>query len=224
MKYLIYTSGGAAKRAITLINRYAKANPHKEIELVGLLDDNLDKVGEKVLGYSILGNYRYVNCGDFNGGVVVPIANTTIKTRILTDLYNHANPVHEPIIDPNSYVDDHAIIQKSVLISANSVVMPEARIGKFVNICMYVSVSHNVYIGEYTTVYNGARISGNVSIGLSCIIGTGAIILPGIKIADQVTVGAGAVVTKDITEPHSVVVGNPARDLNESTDCLCSHV
>jgi sugar O-acyltransferase (sialic acid O-acetyltransferase NeuD family) len=230
VRYLIYTSGGAAKRAITLIHRYAKANPHKEIELVGLLDDDLDKVGEEVLGYKVLGNYRYINCGDFNGGVIIPIADVSAKLRILNDIHKHANfgsvfnHLHDSIIDPSSYVDDFAKIKKSVLISANSVIMPEARIGGFVNICMDVSVSHDVYIGEYTTVYNGAKISGGASIGEGCIIGAGAVILPGRKIADSVTVGAGAVVTKDIIEPHSVVVGNPARDLHESTDCLCSNL
>ena len=53
---------------------------------------------------------------------------------------------------------------------------------------------------------------GDVVIGDRAWIGYRAIILPGITIGEGAVVGAGAVVTKDVA-PHTIVAGNPAREI-----------
>ena len=49
-------------------------------------------------------------------------------------------------------------------------------------------------------------------------LGAGAIILAGVKVGEYATVGAGAVVTKPVA-PHSLVVGNPARQVGWVCRC-----
>jgi maltose O-acetyltransferase len=49
-------------------------------------------------------------------------------------------------------------------------------------------------------------------IGDGVWIGARAIILPGVTVGPGAVVGAGSVVTKDVA-PHSVVAGNPAREV-----------
>lgn len=51
-------------------------------------------------------------------------------------------------------------------------------------------------------------------VGEGAKIGAGAVLLPGVRIGAHALVGAGAVVTRDVP-PHRVVVGNPARDVND---------
>lgn len=46
-----------------------------------------------------------------------------------------------------------------------------------------------------------------------CWIGANSIILPGVTIGQTAVVGAGSVVTKSVPD-HTVVAGNPAREIN----------
>jgi maltose O-acetyltransferase len=55
---------------------------------------------------------------------------------------------------------------------------------------------------------------GDVAIGSRAWIGYRAVILPGVTIGEGAVVGAGAVVTKDV-EAFTIVVGNPARKINQ---------
>lgn len=59
--------------------------------------------------------------------------------------------------------------------------------------------------------------SAPITIGERAFIGMGAYILPGISIGAGSIVGTGSVVTKDV-EPGSVVAGNPARKLGNTSD------
>jgi acetyltransferase-like isoleucine patch superfamily enzyme len=43
------------------------------------------------------------------------------------------------------------------------------------------------------------------------------VLLPGVEIGEEAFVGAGAVVLDDVP-PHTVVVGNPARQIREVPD------
>lgn len=49
-------------------------------------------------------------------------------------------------------------------------------------------------------------------IGDDVFIGLNAIIMPGVTVGDGAIIGAGAVVTRDVL-PHTVVAGNPARQI-----------
>jgi len=48
-------------------------------------------------------------------------------------------------------------------------------------------------------------------------IGSNATILCGLTIGEGAIVGAGAVVTRDVP-PHTIVVGNPARIIRQTTE------
>ncbi len=54
-----------------------------------------------------------------------------------------------------------------------------------------------------------------IAIGDNVWLGGGAIVLPGVRVGDDAVVGAGAVVTRDVP-PGSVVVGSPARPVNDT--------
>lgn len=58
-----------------------------------------------------------------------------------------------------------------------------------------------------------APIKADIVLGDDCWIGAGVIILPGITIGKGAIVGAGSIVTKNVA-PFTVVVGNPAREIN----------
>ena len=88
----------------------------------------------------------------------------------------------------------------------------------------------SVEIGNYVVInrgalildHNGYGLDGNpevkkpVKIGDHVWIGMRAIILKGVTVGDNSVVGAGAVVTEDV-EPNTIVGGNPARKIRNTT-------
>jgi len=94
----------------------------------------------------------------------------------------------------------------------------------------YIHAVNKIYIGDYTQIGpNVGLMSGNHSlydyriqigdrpivIGRHCWIGMGVVILPGIELGDFTIVGAGAIVTKSFPEGYCVLVGNPAKKIQE---------
>jgi len=112
-------------------------------------------------------------------------------------------------IHPSAIVDDMVEIGNDVIISA------------LAYICQHTVIHDWVFIGpcakttncKYPTRPSSSALLG-VTIEERAMIGAGAIICPGITIGHHAVVGAGAVVTHDVL-PHTVVVGNPAKEIKK---------
>lgn len=96
--------------------------------------------------------------------------------------------------------------------------------GAHVRIGAGVDIGPRVFIGTGTHERGtgnkaaGPGLHRPVSVGDGCWIGAGAIVLPGVTLAARTTIGAGAVVTRDTGEEGTTLVGNPAREINESRE------
>ena len=70
----------------------------------------------------------------------------------------------------------------------------------------------------FQSVLDGAPFTfGAIKIGNRAYLGANAFVLPGITIGPDAIVGARAVVTRDV-RPDAVVVGNPAREIRQTSD------
>ena len=108
-------------------------------------------------------------------------------------------------------------IEDDVHIGDNSIVIrgaiDDTVISRGVKINTLAHIAHNDYIGENTIITSPIHVCGSVSIGKQCHI-AGATIRNQRSVGDYSTVGLGAVVVKDIPD-HTVVVGNPAKQLEK---------
>jgi len=118
-----------------------------------------------------------------------------------------------------------------VEIQRNAVVGRNCKISSHTFICEGVRIEDECFIGHHVVFVNDrypAAVNPDGSLqGPSdwkvvetyvrrrASVGSGAVILCGVTIGEGALVGAGAVVTKDVA-PHSVVAGNPARDLRRT--------
>lgn len=86
------------------------------------------------------------------------------------------------------------------------------RVGARSWLMKHVHVGHDVTIGEDCELAPGVVVCGEVELGDRVRVGANAVIRPRIHVGEGARIGCGAVVVKDVPA-HTVVVGNPAREL-----------
>ena len=96
--------------------------------------------------------------------------------------------------------------------------------GGIISSTLSVELGNDVIVSADALIidHNGFGLDGNppvekpVKIGNHVWIGVRATILKGVTIGDNSVIGAASVVAEDV-EPNSIVVGNPARRIRETT-------
>ncbi|MGY5452759.1 serine O-acetyltransferase [Agarivorans sp. MS3-6] len=117
-------------------------------------------------------------------------------------------------------------IYKIIRILSGVQIPRAAKIGKGLFLPHFgtIVLNRKAVYGEYLTIFHGVTVGAkggasqdikSPTIGNHVRLSAGAILLGNITIGDNVTVGAGAVVVKNVPA-DSVVVGNPARIINEN--------
>jgi acetyltransferase-like isoleucine patch superfamily enzyme len=111
-------------------------------------------------------------------------------------------------------------IENGVIKIGNHIHLTDATLSSTIGIEMgnYVAIEPQALIIDH----DGYGIDGKpavektVKIGNHVLIGARATILKGVTIGDNSVIGAGAVVAQDV-EPNTIVVGNPARKIRDTT-------
>ncbi|MBQ4307115.1 MAG: gamma carbonic anhydrase family protein [Lachnospiraceae bacterium] len=136
-----------------------------------------------------------------------------------------------PVIDPDTFIAENAVIIGDVTIARGSsvwynVVIRADRgpvtIGEESNIqdgsVIHMDRDLPVIIGNRVTVGHGAIVHG-AKVGDGCLIGMGAVLMNRCEIGENSIVGAGSLVTQGkVIPPRSLVMGSPARVVRELTD------
>ena len=93
--------------------------------------------------------------------------------------------------------------------------------------CQFVSINHDyvfpglqytMYIKMFGDAHPGVKLKtkkhnpGGIEVGSGCWFGNGVFVCGGVKIGNGTVIGAHSVVTKN-TRPHSIMVGNPAKEI-----------
>lgn len=145
---------------------------------------------------------------------------------------------HKPVIDPDAYIDDAAMLIGDVEVGAESSIWPmcvvrgdihSIRIGRRSNIQdgSILHVSHDseykpggspLIIGDDVTVGHQVTLHG-CTIGHGCLIGMGSVVLDDAVVEDGAMIGAGALVNPGkVIEGGYLWLGSPVRRVRELTD------
>lgn len=203
---IIIGGGGHAKSCIDVIELEGKYN------IIGLLDSK-SRVGEKVLGYEIIGTDEDItslskDCNNFFLAVG-QVKNSNIRRRIITEL-SDININFPNIISPLAYVSKHVSLGKGNIIMHNSFVNADVRIGDFNIINTNSVIEHDCNIGNFSHISVSSTTCGTVNIGDDCFIGAGSTINNNININNSVFIGSHSMVNKDINS-KGIYSGNPVR-------------
>ena len=127
-------------------------------------------------------------------------------------------------------IGDGTRVGAFVEIQRNAVVGQRCKVSSHAFICEGVTIEDECFIGHHVVFVNDrypaavtpeGELQGaddwqvvETRVCRRASIGSAAVILCGVTIGEGALVGAGSVVTKDV-EPHTVVAGNPARELRK---------
>ena len=186
------------------------------LRVVGIVDDDPARRGERILGVEVLGDgsilseLRFRSCR-----IVVAIGDAAAREKAAARVAA-AGLGFVAIVHPTAFLAHGVTVDEGAMVLPMAVVHTNASVGRHAIVNTGAIVEHGCRIGEFAHVAPGARLAGNVTVGPGAHIGIGASIASGIPIGDHAVVGAGAAVINDVA-PDTVVGGVPARPLRRET-------
>jgi len=201
---------GAGGHALSVID---SIQSNQKYEIVGITELGY-VVGEKVLGYKILGNDAILK-SVFDSGVqyafitVGSIGNTSLRKNLYSMLKS-IGFLLPCIIDNSSNIGSDVWLGEGIFVGKNAIVNTKSTIGDMAIINTGAIIEHGCCINEFTHIGPGAVICGDVKIGASTHVGANATIIQGVTIGDNSMIGAGSIVVHDV--PSKVIAyGNPCK-------------
>ncbi|WP_196888891.1 NeuD/PglB/VioB family sugar acetyltransferase [Aureivirga sp. CE67] len=182
-------------------------------DIKGLYHYDDSRTGERVMGYKILGDYNTFYNSVKSGNIIVSVGDNHIRRKNFEEFekrgYNLINLIH-----PNASISSTVEIGKGVYIHNNAMIWTKSFISDYSIISPKALISHHVKIGLANLISAGSTVGAYVTLNENVLVGNAAIILPKkMFIAKNTVIGAGSVVTKTCEE-NSIMVGNPAKNIN----------
>ena len=205
---ILIGGGGHCKACIDVIEQENK------YKIKGIIDLP-SKLGNKVLGYPVIGNDDDILTFIKKGYSFLITVGQLGYSKLRLDLFNLVKKNNGNIIvivSPNAYVSRHAKIGKGTIIMHNAIVNVDAFIGQNCIINNRALIEHDCIVKDQTHVSTNATLNGGVVISENCFIGSNSIISNNINILAKTTIGAGAVVIKDIIK-RGIYAGSPAKKI-----------
>lgn len=207
---LVIGGGGHAKVLIDCLLLH-------QINILGILESDISKVGRKILGVPIIGSDNTIFEYKLSEILLVNAIGSTKSLRLRSNVFTKFKNLgyfFASVIHPSAVVAADVVLEEGVQIMAGAIVQPGCRIGADSIINTQASVDHDCYIGAHVHIAPGVILSGGVTIKQQTHLGTGSVVIQNITIGSHCMIAAGAVVTQNLK--HSVrVMGVPAQEVIE---------
>lgn len=210
MKLVIFGVGENGFQAFHILRH------QPEHEVVGFLDDDAARHGERFLDRPVFGDIAAIPSllqqRDVTGAIVA-IGDNDVRARKTTEI-RAAGLRIVSAIHPQTMIDSLARIGDGVIIEMGVAIHPGAVIGEGTFLGGGAIISHHSTIGEFSLIAGGVVFGGHVDVGSRTLIGVGAAIQPHRRIGSNVVVGVGSAVVDNLPD-NVVAVGVPARVIRQ---------
>lgn len=207
-KVILIGAGGHAKVIADILTH------RMDIDIVGCTDRNITG---RVLHLDILGDDRLLPqlFGQDVRHTLIAIGDNGLRMK----LARNASTIGFEFINAVSryaYVSGSASLGCGIAVMHGAIIQPETRVGDHSIINTGVTIDHECVIGTGCHIAPGSNLAGLVTVGDSSFLGVGVRVIPGVKIGRGCIIGAGAVVIHDIPD-YSTAVGVPAKVLKRDS-------
>lgn len=202
---LLIAASGLAREVLAMVRSSGL------FDVIGILDDDEDKLGRVVDGAHVLGpvreamNYPHalllICIGSGNGRESV-----VMRLRAL----GLAEDRYATAIDPSVNVPEGCMIGRGSILLAHVSMTASVTIGNHVVAMPGVTFTHDDVTGDYATFASGVSLGGNVHVGRAAYIGMNASVRERLTIGAKAIIGMGAAVLADVPDDETWA-GVPAR-------------
>jgi UDP-perosamine 4-acetyltransferase len=186
------------------------------LRVIGILDDDPARRGERILGIEVLGRGSLLSEPRFHSCRVVVAIGDAAAREAAAGRVTALGLGFVAIVHPTAFLAHGVTVGEGAMILPMAVVHTNASVGRHAIVNTGAIVEHECRIGDFAHVSPGARLAGNVTVGRNAHVGIGASVAPGVTIGDHAVVGAGAAVLDDVAA-GAVVGGVPARSLRKES-------
>ncbi len=177
-----------------------------------LLDDDVAKQGQSILGVEIIGPFATLERADPDSAEVANlVARTTARRRSARRKIEGYGLSFASLIHPGVDVFG-AELARDVVVYQNATIGPRVSIDDACVVFMGAVVGHGCRLGQCCVIGANAVLNARVELGDGVYVGTNATALPEMRIGPLATIGAGSVAIQDVP-PGATVMGVPARIL-----------
>ncbi|HNW46560.1 MAG TPA: acetyltransferase [Thermotogota bacterium] len=202
----VYGAGGLGREILYYTHQYNEI--HGKFVIEGFYDDGIE-AGSIVDGYPVLGGLETLKRKTAPTALVMGIADTKIKGRLMESLSDHPNISFPTIVHPTAFLAHTAKLQEGVVLAPFTFVSLNAVVGRGVFVNVGTQLGHDAIIRDYCSLMPSVNLSGGVVLEEGCYVGVGAKILQNITIGAWSVVGANSLVLRNV--PSGVTAfGTPA--------------
>lgn len=202
---LLIAASGLAREVLAMVRNSG------QYDVIGILDDDEDKLGRVVDGAHVLGpirdallfpHARLLLCiGSGSGRESVAMRLRTLG--LAEDRYATA-------VDPSVHVPEGCHIGYGSIILAHVTMTASVTLGNHVVAMPGVTFTHDDVAGDFSTFAAGVSLGGNVVIGRAAYIGMNASVRERRSVGAGATIGMGAAVLHDVPQDETWA-GVPAK-------------
>jgi sugar O-acyltransferase (sialic acid O-acetyltransferase NeuD family) len=210
-RLVIYGAGLGAKQLLEVTRHL------KDVEVVGLVDDNPDLAGVRLGDVAVLGGSarlaELLSAGAIDG--VALSFHSEVRRKVHRRLVTELGARMIALVDPRAMVGMDVTIGPGALVEAGAVIGPGTTVGEGTIVDVGAVVAHDCYLGSFSHLSPGACLSGVVNLTENVLVGVGAAINSTVTVGRNVIIAPGAAVMNDVPD-DAVVSGVPAKTIGHS--------
>lgn len=161
--------------------------------ILGILD-LAERVGEKVLGYPIIGTDNRIRQFATDGArflVSIGQIRAVEPRRRAFELVKSSNGKFATIVSPLAYVSPSAVLGAGTIVMHRALVNASAAIGDNVIINTLALIEHDAVVGDHCHISTAAVVNGCAAIGSGSFVGSNAAVVQGIAVPNDTFIPAG---------------------------------
>lgn len=182
------------------------------VEVVGIVDDDPQRWGERFLGLPILGPVSAIAHMDTDAALIA-VGNNRARQRLYETIQALGMPLANAI-HPTAVIAADVQIGHGVVAFASVVINIGTLIADNVILNTACSVDHDCVIGAHAHLAPSVHLAGGVKVGEGTLMGIASSAIPNVTVGRWVTVGAGSVIIDSIPD-EVTAAGVPARILHQ---------
>ena len=185
---ILIGGGGHCKSCLDVIEQ------SEQFKVVGILD-KLERVGQVVLGYDIIGTDEQIDRLVAEGHefliTVGQIRSSQLRQKLFAKL-QECQAILAIVISPRAYVSKHALVEEGTIIMHDVLINADAQIGKNCIINSKSLIEHDVVVEDHCHISTSAVLNGGVVIKKGTFFGSNAVSKEYVDTKNEAFIKAGS--------------------------------